>query len=249
MNMQVLITAAGLGTRSGLNGRLRKEMLPVYECIDGRLALRPLLEVIVNRYRGLGIKDFVIVLNRKDERTLSYVREFMDFTTVAFQDHASGFGDAVYCAREYITGDFILNCGDGIYLDREYLKLFVSMAFSSKEILLSLMRVDDPKRYGVAEIIKEGDRNIVLSVAEKPSSPKSDLAIMAMYRFPHEIMEIMGRMDDRKELTPAIGMLISEGKVAEALIGNREMWLSVGMATEYLQVLGRSRSFLESCNR
>jgi len=247
--MQVVVTAAGLGKRSGLDGRMRKEMLPIYDCKDGNIVLRPLLEVIISRYRNLGLKDFVLVLSPSDVMTQSYVRDYLDFVTVTFQESAKGFGDAVYCARDYISGDFILNCGDGIYCEEAFQKKLIGHRTSgSGHAVLALMGVSNPKRYGVASIREKDGRVVVEDVEEKPEKPKSNLAIMAMYRLPEEIFPVLERSRERKELTPAIQSLIMKGMDVEAIIGESEKWLSVGIASEYVSVLQRSLLFLSPCD-
>lgn len=238
--MKVLITAAGLGTRSGLNGHVRKETLPVYDCRDGVLVLRPLMEVIIDRYRKAGFSQFVVVLAKGDIRTRSYVEEYLPEIQIVTQDSPRGFGDAVLCASSEIDGPFILNTGDGMLLSGNDFGTFVESAKSgTHEIQLGLMEVSDPSRYGVATIHENNGEIMVDEVVEKPAHPKSNLALVSVYKLNESVFEEISRYRERKnvELTPAINAMISSGQQASAVKIDRKNWVSVGKVEEYRNVL------------
>ncbi len=237
--MQLLITAAGSGTRSGLDGHLRKEILPIYDCREGRLVLRPIIDVIINRYNNLGIRNTVVVLARGDQRTESYLREYFPDVEIVYQERRHGFGDAVLSASDYISGDFILNAGDGLIFNDALLRDFVQMSFSKRgSISLALMEVDDPRRYGVATVEGKAPIYTVLGLEEKPQNPRSNLALMAVYRLSPEIFgELRAVRSNNVELTPSINSLIEKGTPANGMVFSRKEWLSVGVAERYVDVL------------
>lgn len=240
--MKVLITAAGLGKRSGLNGHIRKELLPVYDCREGKLVLRPMIEVIMHRYRSYGYSEFVVVLGRKDERTRSYLNEFYPDVEIAYQEKPIGFGDAVKTASDLIDSRFILNCGDGILISRNDTDRFVDAVKSKKySMVLGLMEVDNPSRYGVASVSEKGDILEVTGVVEKPSNPRGNLALVAVYQLDESIFSELDKAKGKNvELTPAIDSLIKSGHRTTAVKVDRQDWLSVGRVQDYRDVLTKS---------
>ena len=65
--MKAVVTAAGLGTRSGLDGKFRKEMLPLYDMREGKLVLRPVIDIVLTRIREAGADEVYIKADRVDE--------------------------------------------------------------------------------------------------------------------------------------------------------------------------------------
>ncbi|MCL4444370.1 MAG: sugar phosphate nucleotidyltransferase [Candidatus Thermoplasmatota archaeon] len=240
--MKGVITAAGLGTRSGLNGRIRKELLPIYLKLGGDIVLRPILDAVYSRMVDHGVNDIAIILNPADEITHAYIRANLPDATILHQERQRGFGDAVLQAREFIDGnDFLLNAGDGIILNDTAYSTGLEIHKKTGSSVLFLMRVEDPKRYGVAEVMQQDGYMVVKSVEEKPSKPKSNLALCATYIFNSEIL---GRIDHsiqaNIELTPAIDALTFAGRTVFAVEVQRDEWISVGHAVDYSASLART---------
>ena len=151
--MKGIITAAGLGTRSGMDGRLRKELLPIYLKLGSNIVLRPIIDAVYSRMAIFGIIDVAIVLNPEDKITHAFVGTNLPEATVLHQSRQIGFGDAVLRAREFIGGiDFVLNAGDGIILNEEAYGQGIDLHRETGSSILYLMRVENPSRYGVAEV-------------------------------------------------------------------------------------------------
>lgn len=247
--LKVLITAAGLGKRSGLNGHIRKELLPVYDCREGELVLRPMIDVIMHRYRSYGFNDFIVVLSRTDQRTRSYLNEFYPEVEIAFQEKPAGFGDAVRTASSLIEGKFILNCGDGVLISRNDTDNFISTLKSGNfSMVLGLMEVENPSRYGVASVQVDNGYLKVTGVVEKPENPPGNLAIVAVYQLESSIFSEINRIKgDNVELTPAINSLIQSGHRTAAVKVDRQDWLSVGRVQDYRDVLRKSYQHSMPC--
>ena len=154
-----VITAAGLGKRSGLDGKFRKEMLPVYDFRDGRIVLRPIVDCIITHLMNSGIEHFVVVLDPGDSFTENYLSS--EFTNIEFvyQEKKAGFGDAVArTAKKLGKEPFLLNAGDGLVLDMDFLDFFVKqVSLDPGSNHLCLMRVEDPQHYGTADCVVSGD--------------------------------------------------------------------------------------------
>ncbi|MDA8143605.1 MAG: sugar phosphate nucleotidyltransferase, partial [Thermoplasmatales archaeon] len=112
--MKAVITAAGLGTRSGLDGKIRKEMLPVYDIRNGRIVLRPIIDVIISNLLIAGLDEIAVVLDPQDLFTKNYIETNFPEAQILFQIEKRGYGHAVLTAKEFVgKGSFILNAGDG----------------------------------------------------------------------------------------------------------------------------------------
>lgn len=244
--MKGVITAAGLGTRSGLDGKMRKEMLPVYDLRDGRLVLRPLIDVLITRFHNSGILETAVVLDPADSWTCSYIETEFPEVQILYQEKKLGYGHAVLMARNFVgNGNFILNAGDGLVLRRGVLDELIG--WNSNGVHLTLMAVTNPERYGTAELQLTDGNPGVTGVVEKSHSPPSNYALCALYRLPGAIFDhLSGQSGKNTELTPAIDSLIRSGVETRATIIDRKEWVSVGRAEGYIDVL---RSTLESCRK
>lgn len=240
--MKAVITAAGLGTRSGLDGKLRKEMLPVYDRRGGEIVLRPMIDCIINRLQNAGISDFIVVVDPDDHYTKEYIEREFDRIEFAFQREKRGFGDAVLKARPYVNDEpFILNAGDGMVLPQEHVNLVVKTAVENRDSnVLTLFRVTNPQRYGTARIERSDDHTMVTEVVEKSSTPPSSLALAAFYSFSSGILDYIEDKGSNIELTPAINSMIKSGTRTVGLEIDRPNWVSVGVAKEYVEVLRRT---------
>ena len=234
--MKGLITAAGLGTRSGLDGKLRKEMLPVYDVRDGRIVLRPILDVILTEFSRNGIKDVAVVMDPGDNCTRDYLEANFPEVTLLFQEEKRGYGHAVLMAKDFMgSDDFILNAGDGLVLKESVLKDMVSAKGSS--IYLALIPVPNPENYGCPEILIVNGKPVIRGVMEKPSNPPSNFALCALYRLTPQIFEEIDSSGRNVELTPAIDRVIRKGISTHADFLERKDWISVGKAESYVDVL------------
>lgn len=250
-NMKGVITAAGLGTRSGLDGKFRKEMLPLYDCRDGRIVLRPVLDCIISGMINSGLKDIACVINPKDMITRTYINNEFPDVEILYQPRADGYGNAVLMAADFVSGeDFILNAGDGFLADGgEFFNSAVNGHFKGRSTL-NIMKVDNPRNYGCPAIEEHNGDIRVLSVDEKPANPRSEYGLCAVYFLNSDVMDNLKDTENiGGELTPAINMSIQKGKEVSARKVEREKWLSVGKVKKYAEVLRRSleESELRGC--
>lgn len=236
--MKAILTAAGLGKRSGLNGLIRKELLNVYDYRDGNLVLRPILDVLITKLVGIGIDEIAVVLDPSDTISRDYLKSTFPSLSIFYQKEKNGFGDAVLAARDFVGDEgFLLAAGDGMVLDIERLETDLKRLEGEKKWTLFVMEVGDPRRYGVAVVRDGKDLSEVTGVVEKPAIPPSNLALCAMYYLPPEIFNFVVYRDGKAELTDAIEGAIRAGVRFGALKIPRTSWVSVGVAEEYRLVL------------
>lgn len=178
--MKGIILAGGSGTRLyPLTKITSKQLLPVYD--------KPMIYYPLNTLLRAGIKDILIIV--APERSGDFLnllgsgREFGARFAYEVQDQPRGIAEAFVIGREFIAGDpCTLILGDNIYTDD-----FSDVIANHKEgAKIFVKKVTDAKRFGVVEMNETGK---VLSIEEKPESPKSNLAQTGLYIYDKKVTE------------------------------------------------------------
>lgn len=201
--MKGLILAGGHGTRlRPLTFTGNKHMIPI--------ANQPMLFYGLRHLAEAGIRDVGIVLGPLHEGIRDAVRDGSSFglnVRYIHQGDPRGLAHAVLCAREFLAEDpFVMYLGDNLL--QEGVRQFVE-AFDrgGVEAIVGVTPVLHPERYGVVEL--DGDH--IVSVAEKPKSPKSNLALIGVYLFTRSIHRIIDQLPvssrGELEITDAIWQL------------------------------------------
>lgn len=167
--MKAIIPVAGAGTKLRPHTYTQpKALIP--------LAGKTILSIIVDQLRDAGIQEFVFIIGYLGEKIKDYVREKYPDLQVHFVQQADrhGIGHAIQLTREIVGNDEIfIVLGDTIC---EYdVKAVLDMPHS----VLGVKKVDDPRNFGVAEI---GEDGFIGKVVEKPQIPKSNMALVGIYR-------------------------------------------------------------------
>ncbi|HNQ12657.1 MAG TPA: sugar phosphate nucleotidyltransferase [Bacteroidia bacterium] len=228
--MKVIIPVAGIGSKLRPHTHTQpKALVPV--------AGTPILGHIVNYLYSNGLNDFVFVIGYLGEKIEQYISENFSHINSSFvlQEPREGLGHAVWLARHQIkeNEEIIIYLGDTI-LDFD-LKEFLSLTNS----VVGVKKVDDPRNYGVVELNAEG---LITRLEEKPSIPKSNLALAGIYRFKESslLMECLSEMIKSKKeakaeyhLTDGIMMAINRGvKITTIPVGN---WFDCGNKESLLE--------------
>ena len=168
--MKAIIPVAGVGTRLRPHTFSQpKPLIPV--------AGKPILGFILDRLIKAGFNEFIFVIGYLGEKIENYVSEkYPDLTThFVVQQLREGLGHAIWLTRDLIGSDeeIFIALGDTIF------EADIESVLQLPTSALGLKKVDDPRDFGVAEI--DDDNNIV-KVIEKPSIPKSNLALVGLYK-------------------------------------------------------------------
>ena len=261
---KAVITAAGSGSRLlPFSKETPKEMLPY--CArgrDGRLILKPILEVVYESLHDHGYRKFCFVVGRgkrsiedyfliDDSAKYSTNSDLQDFYKKIRSSHIMyvqqssprGFGDAVLKAKLFAGKDsFLLHAGDDVILSpgNGHIQRLEAAFFSNgADIALLVDRVERPEQYGVIEGRDIGDGLFrVEHLEEKPRRPKTNLAVIATYIFKPSIFCELERVEpDRNgeiQLTDAIGSLIANGKCVAVELEAAEKRIDVGTPESYV---------------
>ena len=196
--MKAVILAAGRGTRMlPLTATMSKGMIPV--------ANVPLLRWTA---RFLDFCEEIIMVVSEGQRDI--IADFINEPKVrlVFQDEPMGTGHALLQAEQHVKGRFLLVYGDDIYGEED----IKSVSEMEASVVTSYVS-ENPSAYGVLEV----ENGLVISLEEKPASPKSNLANCGLYLLDDSIFEVLKRVGksprNEYELTDAIGAMVRGGKV------------------------------------
>ncbi len=208
--MKGLVLAGGFGT--GLRPLTHtgpKQLIPI--------ANKPNILYCIEDLRNAGITDIGIILgNMMPEKVQEFLGDGSRFgvnITYIVQGEPKGIAHAVNCSKGFMGDDsFIVYLGDNL-LKSGIEAIPKKMVAEKADCVISLMPVEEPQRYGIAELSEDGKS--VLRTVEKPKEPKSNLAVIGIYAFNSSFFEIYPKLRpswrDEMEITDAISLLIDSG--------------------------------------
>ncbi len=207
--MKAIIPVAGAGTKLRPHTYTQpKALIP--------LAGKTILSIIVDQLREAGINDFIFIVGYLGDKIKDYVDEKYPDLNSHFinQSERQGIGHAIQLTKSLVGDDeMFIVLGDTIC---EY---NVSEILEMPHSVLGVKRVDDPRDFGVAEI---GDDGFIARVVEKPQIPKSNMALVGVYRIKESAMlfeclenNIRNQVKSRGEftITDALECMIENGAV------------------------------------
>jgi glucose-1-phosphate thymidylyltransferase len=167
--MKAIIPVAGAGTKLRPHTYTQpKALIP--------LAGKTILSIIVDQLHEAGIKDFIFIVGYMGEKIKDYVEAHFSHLNCSFvtQAERKGTGPAIALTEDLVANDeVVVVLGDTI---AEYdLTEIINAPFS----MLGIKKVDDPRDFGVAEM---GEDDFISRVVEKPSIPKSNMALVGVYK-------------------------------------------------------------------
>jgi glucose-1-phosphate thymidylyltransferase len=187
--MKGIVLAGGLGTRlHPLTQVTNKHLLPVYD--------RPMIYYPILKLVDAGIQDILIVTggNHAGEflRLLGNGRTFgLKHLNYTYQEGEGGIAEALGLAEHFADGGpVVVVLGDNIF-SASIAGPVARFRAAPRGARLLLKEVDDPERFGVAEI--DGDR--VVAIHEKPRVPPSRFAVTGIYMYDHRVFDIIRTLE------------------------------------------------------
>lgn len=194
--MKGVILAGGTGSRLyPLTKVTNKHLLPVGK--------KPMILHPLERMVSAGLDEIVLVTGTEHMgdmvNLLGSGTSYGCSLTYRVQDQAGGIAQALgLCERFVGDDDCMVILGDNMFTDDldQFIGWFT--AADSSEAMILLKEVDDPERFGVAEVVEDK----VVSIEEKPSKPKSNLAVTGLYIYGPEVFSVIKTLkpSDRGEL-------------------------------------------------
>jgi len=239
--MKGIILAGGSGTRlHPITKGISKQLVPVY---DKPMVYYPLTTLI-----SAGINDILIITTPEDQpqfqRLLGNGSDWGISLTYAVQPSPDGLAQAFIIGEEFIGDDKVaLVLGDNIFHGHRLSDSLKTCVDPDGGIVFAY-QVSDPERYGVVEF----DENMqAISIEEKPQQPKSDYAVVGLYFYDNDVVEIAKSItpSDRGELeiTAVNEEYLRRGKLKVTPLDDGDVWLDTGTidsmaeASDYVRVL------------
>ena len=233
--MKGLILSGGKGTRLyPITFNRAKQLVPV--------ANKPVLFRVIEAIKEAGIDDIGIVIGDTGEEIKQAVgngRRWDVKITYIPQDAPLGLAHAVKISHSFLGDErFVMFLGDNVIQGgiSSLIRQFASSDWNSQVVLT---QVEHPEHYGVAELDEQGR---IRRLVEKPRNPPSNLALVGIYMFDHNIFQAVNSIKPswrgELEITDAIQWLVENGCAVHPYV-HRGWWIDTGKPIDMLEANNR----------
>jgi glucose-1-phosphate thymidylyltransferase len=234
--MKGIILAGGSGTRLyPITKGVSKQLLPVYD--------KPMIYYPLSVLMLAGIQEILIISTPEDlsnfKKLLGDGQEIGLHLSYAAQPSPDGLAQAFIIGEEFIgTDDVCLVLGDNIFYGVGFSGMLQNArknVADGKSTVFGYY-VNDPERYGVAEFDSKGN---VISIEEKPNDPKSNIAVVGLYFYTNDVLQIAKNIQPSErgelEITSVNQTYLQQKTLKVELLGRGFAWLDTGTHDSLMQ--------------